>query len=89
MVLSLKGRTLNEESKLKISQSLRRNSKRYCYDKDNNLIKIYDSPKEIALKYELHPSTIRKSISTEKLFKNQYYFRRINLTPFYFLFYIT
>jgi group I intron endonuclease len=77
MILSLKGRTLDEKTKLKISKSIKGESKIYCYDNNNNLIKIYNSPKEIALEYDLHPSTIRKYILTEKLFKNKYYFKRI------------
>ncbi len=76
MILSLKGRNLSQKTKDIISKSLKGENKIYCYDIYNNLIKIYNSPKDIALEYNLHPSTIRRYIFTKKLFKNNYYFKR-------------
>ena len=48
------------------------------YDENNNFIDKYSDQVELANKFGEHKTTISKYIKTGKLFKEKFYFRKIN-----------
>ena len=70
------GKTHNENTKnlISIKQSIRPLG---LYDENNNLIEKYSNQVKLAIKFNVHKSTISRYIKSGKLFKGKFYIKEI------------
>lgn len=70
------GKTHNENTKnlISIKQSIRPLG---LYDENNNLIEKYSNQVKLAIKFNVHKTTISRYIKSGKLFKGKFYIKEI------------